>query len=191
MDEEKVQFQLVRSSRKTLGIQVLSPEKVLLRAPRNMPTAEIRRLVNENRPWIEKHLRMAEDREQKAAAVPPLTRAELEALARRALKELPPRIDMWAGKIGVSYGRVTIRNQRTRWGSCSAKGNLNFNCLLMLCSEEVIDYVIVHELCHRREMNHSPRFWAEVEKVLPAWREQRRWLKENGPLLMARQTDHS
>ena len=90
MDEEKVQFQLVRSSRKTLGIQVLSPEKVLLRAPRNMPTAEIRRLVNENRPWIEKHLRMAEDREQKAAAVPPLTRAELEALARRALKELPP-----------------------------------------------------------------------------------------------------
>lgn len=191
MDEEKVQFQLVRSSRKTLGIQVLSPEKVLLRAPRNMPTAEIRRLVNENRPWIEKHLRMAEDREQKAAAVPPLTQVEMEALARRALKELPPRIGMWAGKIGVSYGRVTIRNQRTRWGSCSAKGNLNFNCLLMLCPEEVIDYVIVHELCHRMEMNHSPRFWAEVEKVLPAWREQRRWLKENGPLLMARQTGHS
>jgi predicted metal-dependent hydrolase len=88
----------------------------------------------------------------------------------------------------VSYGRITIRNQKTRWGSCSGKGNLNFNCLLMLAPPEVLDYVVVHELCHRREMNHSPRFWALVEQVLPDWRQRRQWLKTHGDALMRRMT---
>jgi len=88
--------------------------------------------------------------------------------------------------VGVDYGRITIRSQRTRWGSCSAKGNLNFNCLLMLCPEEVRDYVVIHELCHRKELNHSPKFWAEVEKVCPDHARQRKWLKENGGSLIAR-----
>ena len=88
--------------------------------------------------------------------------------------------------VGVSIHRVTIRCQRTRWGSCSAKGNINLNCLLMICPEEVRDYVVVHELCHRREMNHSPRFWAEVERVMPDYRRHRRWLKEEGSALMGR-----
>ncbi|MBR3646703.1 MAG: M48 family metallopeptidase, partial [Lachnospiraceae bacterium] len=67
-----------------------------------------------------------------------------------------------------------------RWGSCSSKGNLNFNALLILCPEEVRDYVVVHELCHRLEMNHSKYFWAEVERVFPHYREARLWLKKNG-----------
>ena len=82
--------------------------------------------------------------------------------------------------IGVDYGRITIRNQKTRWGSCSSKGNLNFNCLLMLTPPEVIDYVVVHELCHRKEMNHSKDFWREVEKVLPNYLDQVKWLKDEG-----------
>ena len=81
---------------------------------------------------------------------------------------------------------ITIRNQKTRWGSCSSKGNLNFNCLLMLTPPEVIDYVVVHELCHRKEMNHSGAFWAEVEKVLPDYKEQVKWLKENGGQIIGR-----
>ena len=93
---------------------------------------------------------------------------------------------MYAPRIGVSYGRITIRSQRTRWGSCSAQGNLNFNCLLSLCPEEVRDYVVIHELCHRKEMNHSPKFWAEVEKVMPDYARHRKWLKENGGSLIAR-----
>ena len=88
--------------------------------------------------------------------------------------------------VGVTYGRITIRNQRSRWGSCSGKGNLNFNCLLMLTPDHVIDYVVVHELCHRLEMNHSPAFWAQVERVLPDYRKSREWLREHEKELIGR-----
>lgn len=91
--------------------------------------------------------------------------------------------------MGISFGRITIRSQHTRWGSCSADGNLSFNCLLMFAPESVQDYVVVHELCHRKHMNHSPAFWAEVEKVLPDYRLQKAWLKEQGTSLLARLPD--
>ena len=86
----------------------------------------------------------------------------------------------WAARMKVSYGRITIRDQKTRWGSCSSRGNLNFNWRLLLMPERVMDYVIVHELAHRREMNHSAAFWQIVETYLPDYRERRQWLKENG-----------
>ena len=82
--------------------------------------------------------------------------------------------------MGVTYGRITIRAAKTRWGSCSGAGNLNFHWKLILMPDEVLDYVVVHELAHRKQMNHSPAFWAEVEKVLPDYRERRRWLKNWG-----------
>ena len=109
-----------------------------------------------------------------------LTREKVIALAEEALKVIPARVEYFAKVIGVTYGKITIRNQKTRWGSCSSKGNLNFNCLLMLAPPEVLDYVVVHELCHRKQMNHSKAFWLEVEKVLPDYKEARKWLKEEG-----------
>ncbi len=109
-----------------------------------------------------------------------MTREKVIALAEEALKIIPARVEYFAKVIGVTYGKITIRNQKTRWGSCSSKGNLNFNCLLMLAPPEVLDYVVVHELCHRKQMNHSKAFWLEVEKVLPDYKESRKWLKEDG-----------
>ena len=113
-----------------------------------------------------------------------MTREELEALADQALQIIPQRVAYYAEKMNVTYGRITIRNQKTRWGSCTSQGNLNFNCLLMKAPKEVLDYVVVHELCHRKEMNHSKAFWDYVESVMPDYKVHRAWLKEHGALLM-------
>ena len=113
-----------------------------------------------------------------------MTREKVIALAEEALKVIPERVEYFAKVIGVTYGKITIRNQKTRWGSCSSKGNLNFNCLLMLAPSEVLDYVVVHELCHRKQMNHSKAFWAEVEKVCPDYKAAKKWLKEEGSQLI-------
>ena len=130
--------------------------------------------------------RQRQQREEPQDQLPPFTREEIEALADRALEVIPKKVKFYAERIGVSYGRITIRNQRTRWGSCSAKGNLNFNCLLMLMPDEVIDSVVVHELCHRKHMNHSPEFYAEIGKILPEYPKHRKWLKENGGRFLSR-----
>ena len=90
--------------------------------------------------------------------------------------------------MGVRFGRITIRAQKTRWGSCTSSGNLNFNCLLMLTPPEVIDYVVVHELCHRLHMDHSPAFWQEVERWYPDYRPWKNWLREYGSQLIGRMT---
>ena len=113
---------------------------------------------------------------------------EIRDLADRALRVIPARAAHFAPLVGVTYGRITIRNQKTRWGSCSGKGNLNFNCLLMLAPPEVLDYVVVHELCHRKQMNHSAAFWAEVARVIPDYKEHVQWLKTEGSRLMRRMT---
>ena len=80
--------------------------------------------------------------------------------------------------MGVTYNRIFIKEQKTRWGSCSSSGNLNFNWKLILIDEELLDYVVVHELAHRKQMNHSQQFWQEVEKILLDYKERRRRLKE-------------
>ena len=111
---------------------------------------------------------------------------EIHALGQKALEVIPERVKYYASLLGVTYGRITIRNQRSRWGSCSSKKNLNFNCLLMLTPPEVIDSVVVHELAHLKEMNHSDRFYAEVLRVFPDYWKWDRWLKEHGKNIMAR-----
>lgn len=176
---------IVRSDRKTMSLQIRPDGTLLVRAPLRLPQREIDRFLQEKSSWIEKHLAQVNSTNL-AGEEAPLSMEEVHTLADRALREIPPRVQRFAHRMGVAYGRITIRNQQSRWGSCSSVGNLNFNCLLMLAPEEVLDYVIVHELAHRKQMNHSAAFWAEVEAVLPDYRERENWLKTQGKILLAR-----
>lgn len=103
-----------------------------------------------------------------------------QTLSRRALVRIRERLDCFAPRIGVEFGHVTVRDQRSRWGSCSAKGNLNFNWKLIMAPPQVLDYVVIHELCHRIEFNHSPRFWSLVERQMPEYEDWKKWLKRHG-----------
>ena len=161
-----VKVNIIRSNRKTLSIQ-LKPGEIVARAPLRMKDKEIYSFIESKKPWIEKNLAKMEEREKAISEVQPFTQEEINALAEKAKQIIPERVRYYAPKIGVTYNRITIRCQRTRWGSCSSKGNLNFNCLLVLFPLEVIDSVVVHELCHRKHMNHSPQFYAEIDKVFP------------------------
>ena len=173
---------VIRSNRKTVAIQVNSDLSVTVRAPRSASEKDIEEILKKKEAWISKHIEKIKKTKERleAESTEKLTREKVIALAEEALKVIPERVDYFAKVIGVTYGKITIRNQKTRWGSCSSKGNLNFNCLLMLAPSEVLDYVVVHELCHRKQMNHSKAFWLEVEKVLPNYKEVRKWLKEEG-----------
>ena len=177
---------VIRSWRKTLSMQVKGDGQVEIRAPLRTSDAEIRRFLETHRRWLEKHLQKAQALQQAKAGVRKLTAAETAELKKKAKRILPERVAYWAPLIGVRPGRIAVRCQKTRWGSCSTKGNLNFNCLLMLAPEGVIDSIVVHELCHLKHMNHSKRFYAEIEKVLPDYRQHQQWLKDNGEFLLAR-----
>ncbi len=177
---DKINYSVTRSARKTVSIRITEDGKVEVRAPLRMTDGQIDAFVSSKESWLRKHL------QTKKPVLPLFTNAELHALADAALKTIPERVAYFAPAVGVTYGNITIRNQKSRWGSCSTKGNLNFNCLLMLVPPEVLDYVVIHELCHRKQMNHSALFWAEVGRICPEYKERRKWLRENGGSLIAR-----
>lgn len=182
------EIELVRSNRRTLAAEIRPNGTVLVRAPLRLPQQEIERFLTEQAAAIERHVQKQLARAAQTAALPLFSRAALEEMARQAAEVIPKRAAFYAQKLGVSYGRITIRNQKTRWGSCSAAGNLNFNCLLMQAPPEVLDSVVVHELCHRLHPNHSKAFYAEVYRVFPEYDRCRAWLKEHGAQLIGRMT---
>ncbi len=179
-----MEYDLIRSARRTIGAEIKNG-RLMIRAPFRATEKDINGFINKNIKWIETHLEKAKEREKAKSAVRKLTPKEIRALAEKAAEVIPERVRYYAPLVGVTYGRITIRRQRSRWGSCSGRGNLNFNCLLMLTPPEVLDSVVVHELCHRKEMNHSQRFYAEVLRVYPDYRKHHKWLKENGDMIMA------
>ena len=180
-----IHYQLIRSDRKTIGLEIRNGE-LLVRAPLLASMAEIEQVLLQKQHWIDVHLAKSRKKIAQTASIAPLTPDELQELGQNALRYIPERVKYYASKMGLRVHSITIRNQRTRWGSCSSKGNLNFNCLLMLTPPEVIDSVVVHELCHLREMNHSPRFYAEVYKYFPDYDKWHSWLKEHQAELLAR-----
>ena len=175
-------MEIIRSRRRTVAIEIKSGGRVIVRAPLRMPDAEIWRFVQEKAGWIHKHL----EKVKQTAAQEKFTPAQIRALTEAAKKDIPERVRRFAPQIGVTVGNITIRHQKTRWGSCSSKGNLNFNCLLMCCPEDVRDYVVVHELCHRKELNHSARFWAEVAKIFPDYSARKARLRKFGNTLIGK-----
>lgn len=178
-------YRLIRSGRKTIGLEIRNGELVV-RAPWFATQREIEQALAKKQGWIRAHLEESRRKEAAAEAVRPLSREELRELAEKACQWIPGRAAHYAALMGVSYRRITIRAQKTRWGSCSAQGNLNFNCLLMLTPPEVIDSVVVHELCHLKEMNHSERFYREVYRVFPEYDRCHGWLKAHSRELLAR-----
>ena len=178
-------YTLIKSRRKTISLEIRGGE-LIVRAPNRTTKKEADAFVRKHASWIEKQRQKIARREAEQERIEKLSDAELKELANKAAVYLPERVAFYAAQMGVSYGRITLRCQKTRWGSCSAKKNLNFNILLMLTPPEVIDSVVVHELCHLREMNHSARFYELVYRYYPDDDMWNRWLKDNGALIMAR-----
>ncbi len=176
--------QVIRSKRKTVSLEIKKDLTLLVRAPLWFKDADIERFIREKSEWIEIHREKMKSRQEESE--PRLSKEEIYALADKALEIIPQKTAHYAKLMGVQYGRITIRNQVSRWGSCSSKRNLNFNCLLMLCPDEVVDYVIIHELCHLKEMNHSKRFWELVSVYCPEYKAHVEWLKTKGSIIISR-----
>lgn len=178
-------YTLIRSRRRTMALEIKNGE-LFLRVPLRTSQGQIRQFLIQHESWIETHMARAQQRQEALAKCPVLSEQELTELTQQAKIVIPQRVAHFAPLVGVTYGNVTIRHQRTRWGSCSGRGNLSFNCLLMLAPPEVLDAIVVHELCHRKEMNHSSRFYEEVLRILPDYHTRHAWLKEHGDELLAR-----
>lgn len=189
-----IEYQLIRSARKTVAIQINRQGEVVVRAPRRCPKSYIDAFVAEKQTWIQRKLEeirwqeaereQVRSRENCNAFLLPGTAAEEAVYRAQAADIFARKAAYYAARMGVTFNRITIRDQKTRWGSCSSKGNLNFNWRLVLAPVPVLDYVVIHELAHRREMNHSSRFWDIVGEIMPDYQIHRRWLREHGGSLM-------
>jgi hypothetical protein len=178
-NNQNIQVQIIRSKRKSIGLQVKKSGEAVARIPEALSDAELKEFLEKHRSWIIEKVTMMQEREKSAdttGATPihQLTQTEMQAIKEK----IAERVYYYGEIMGVTWGRITIRNQKTRWGSCSSKGNLNFNYQLYYLPDELLDYVVVHELAHRRHMNHSAEFWKEVERYFPAYKECRKRLKE-------------
>lgn len=187
--EKKLEtVEIIRSKRKTLALQIADDGHLVVRAPMRCPNRDIALFIEKSEKWIKTHAAKVIQRSRELEQLEPFTEQDIRNMAQQAIEVIPKRVKLYAEKLGVTYGRITIRNQKTKWGSCTSKGNLNFNCLLMAAPSEVLDSVVVHELCHRLHMNHSKEFYAEIYRIFPDYDKWNKWLKDNGGLLIARMT---
>ena len=174
---------VIYSDRKTVGLEMRRGDEVIVRAPRGIKKEELDRILQSRQAWIEKTREKLLFVEQKSAGRI-ITYEDMQRLAQQAMEVIPKKVAYWSKIIGVHCSRITIRNQKTKWGSCIDNGHLNFNCLLMLAPEYVQDAVVVHELCHLKEMNHSAAFYALMDSFIPNRKEAENWLKTEGRALI-------
>ena len=168
------QYELIRSRRKTLALEITKDCRILVRAPQRLSKNRIDAFVESHADWIARHLES--QRKKATSAPPPPTEAEVAALKARAKALLPQKVAFWSQKMGVTPTGIKITTARKRYGSCSGKDSLCFSCFLMNCPEEAIDLVVVHELCHIKVRNHGPAFYALLESYLPDHKERKKLL---------------
>ena len=170
-----IEYELIRSRRKTLAVQVTREGRVLVRAPLRLAKYRIEQFVTEHVGWITQALAAQQTRRE---AHPEPDAAKQAELIRRAKEELPPKVRYYADLMGLYPTGLKITSARTRFGSCSGKNSICFSWRLMDYPEPAIDYVVVHELAHIAHHDHSPQFWALVERYLPDYRQRRAMLRE-------------
>lgn len=167
-------YKLIYAKRKTLSLSVQADLSVLVKAPKGLPKTEIDRFVAAHTDWVEK----AKERQSKRnAQEETLTPERIESLRTLAASELPRRVEYYQKIMGVSPTGIKITSAKTRFGSCSGKNSLCFSWRLMLYPPEAIDYVVVHELAHIKEKNHSPAFYKVIAEVLPDYKAREKLLK--------------
>lgn len=175
----EIRISVIRSARKSLGLEVRDANTVLARIPTRVSDRELMAFVENHRSWILEKTAVMAEREENRKSTPAPPPELLSKTDRMKIQlKIGKRVRHYCEAMGVTVGYVTVKNQKTRWGSCSAKGNVNFNYQLAFLPDELLDYVVIHELAHRRHMNHSRAFWAEVEKYCPDYLERREQLKE-------------
>ena len=167
------EYEILRSNRRTISLEVRPDGRVLIRAPRAMPKKEIDAFAAKHADWLEG----AKKRVTERSALNDMTDRRKDELTAAARDYLPKRTAHWAEIMGVSPAGVRITDAKTRFGSCSPKNRICYSFRLMAYPPEAVDYVIVHELAHILQKNHSPRFYAEVQKILPDWRERKKLLE--------------
>lgn len=180
----KLNVKIIKSKRKSIGVEIKPDLTILVRAPYSVNDATIKKLLAEKSPWIEKKIKEISNNNKNS--LPEFTDKELEVLREQTRAIITPKAEYFAKILNVSFNKLFVKKQRSVWGSCSSKKNINFNLLLCLCPENVIDYIVVHELCHLKQLNHSKQFWAEVEKIFPKHKEAKNWLKTEGNKLIKR-----
>lgn len=181
-----IPYELVKSNRRTYAVEIKAGGQVLVRTPIRPSEVFLRKFFAEKETWIKTKYReqcAASSEGQKSGYTPQQEKALAERYRTAAKEYIPKRVEYYIQFTGGSYERIIIREQKTRWGSCSSRGTLSFNWRLMLAPPKVLDYVVVHELCHLTHMNHARDFWDAVAAVMPDYKEARKWLKENGSQL--------
>ena len=186
IEEIPAEITVIRSRRKTLAAEVCPDGSLLVRSPMRLPEREIVRFLRQKAAVIARHVERQQARARELGGLKPYTPEEMAEMIQEAKQRFPARTAHFAALLGVTCGRITIRSQKTRWGSCSPSGTLSFNCLLVQAPPEVLDSVVVHELCHRIHPNHSPAFYAEIARVFSDYARCHAWLKEHGAALIRR-----
>ena len=171
-----MEYEIIRSDRKTITITVKCG-RVILKCPLGISDRDAEKIINSNEKWIKSKL---ENFEKRTSSSCDFTEAEIARLRIEAKRYFREKIDYFSNIMNLKYGRMTITSAKTRFGSCSSKGNIAFSYRLMLYPETAREYVVVHELAHLVEMNHSKRFYAIIEEYLPDYKERKKQLKNGG-----------